>query len=191
MSQNRVTPGWGKAIGILMIVFGGLGVFYQFYKIMIPQMLAMSNRMTGIMAEMEVPDQPNPFRNSQELFGEMMQITPMQSQVMVWSGILGIILCAVYIVAGAKLLKATPFNYKFARAALISFLFLNLFTVILLFTDDVSLMLLGMLFYIIFGLLIDLVLAIILMASNKKKYGIGVDPNEVVYSLDSDNPEVL
>lgn len=187
MSQGKTAPGWGKAVGILMIVFGGLGVFIQIYKIMMPQILRMQKNMMHSFSTIEMDNQPNPFRHSQNIFSDMMGISDLQANTLIISGVIGLIGCIFYIIGGAKLLRATPANFKFAKTVLIGFLSLNVLTVILLISEGSSLMMLAILVYIIMGLVVDLVLTIIVSTSNKTAYGIGVAESDAVDSYTRDN----
>lgn len=173
MNQKRITPGWGKAIGILMIVLGGLGVFYQFYKMLAPKILSTQNQMMNAMSTLPSNDGFSNVNRMNDIFNEFMQMSNFQSNVFVVSGILGFLMCAFYIVAGAKMLVAKPINYRLAQYALLGFLMLNLITIFLLFTDKMSIFVIGLMVYIIIGFIFDLVLFIILIASDKRRYGIG------------------
>ena len=173
MTQKRITPGWGKAVGIIMIVLGGLGVFYQFYKILAPKILETQSKVMDTMSHLPSNDGFSGNRAVSSMFNEFLQMSSFQTNVFVFSGIIGFLLCAFYIVAGAKLLVAKPINYKLAQYALISFLVLNLGTIFLLFRDAMSLFVIGLMVYIIIGFVFDLVLLIILLASDKRRYGIG------------------
>ncbi|MBI3134878.1 MAG: hypothetical protein HYZ14_09425 [Bacteroidetes bacterium] len=180
MAQNKTAPGWGKAVGILMIVFGALGVFIQIYKIMIPQILRMQNQMMNSFSQLETYEQPNPFRTSGLALNEIMGLSELQANVLLYSGLLGFIACAVYIVGGAKLLSPKPANYNFAKYSLIGFLLLNAITTGLLTTSGPSIMVMGLLVYVILGLVIDVVLLIVLLSNNKTQYGIGHSDSDEV-----------
>ncbi|MBK7130060.1 MAG: hypothetical protein IPH66_11950 [Crocinitomicaceae bacterium] len=183
--MQKQAPGWGKAIGILMIIFGSFGVFIQIYKIIIPSMLKLQNRMMHSFSSMDMNGEPNPFRESQEVFDELLYMSDTQANVMMVSGILGFILCVFYIVGGVKLLKPKPAHYKFALYSLFAFLGLNALTCILLFASGPSIVIIGILVYVIMGLVMDLVYTIILATSDKTKYGIGVPESaDTVYTPD-------
>lgn len=178
MTQTRPVPAWGKTVGILMIIFGSLGAFFQIYKIIIPQLLRIQREVMDSMAQVEFDNQPNPFKMSQGIFDKYMHLTEAESNTLVICGIAGLIACVFYIIGGAKLLKATPANYQFGRAAAVGFLSLNIITVIALLSSGTSLLMVGILVYVILGLLIDLTLSIILLAADKSKYGIGISSDQ-------------
>jgi len=191
MTYNRVTPTWGKAIGILMIIFGSLGIFIQFYKIMIPQIFKMSGGIMNAMNQLPQQEGQTDMRAPMALFNEMAAMSNMQANTMIFGGVIGLIACALYIIAGAKLLKATPSNYNWGKNMLLAFLTLNVVTAILLLIDGFSIIVMGVMVYMILGFIIDLVLYIILISSDKTKYGIGVAPNQEVYTVDQNNEEIL
>jgi len=191
MTYNRVTPGWGKTIGILMIIFGSFGVFIQFYKIMVPQILRMSGGMMNVMNQLpQQEDQPN-IRATTAIFKEMMGMSNLQANTLIFGGVIGLIACALYIIAGAKLLKANPSNYNWGKNMLIAFLTLNVVTAILLLIDGFSVFVMAIMIYMVLGFIIDLVLFSIFISSDKTKYGIGVDPSQEVYTVDQRNQEIL
>lgn len=171
MAQTKSAPGWGKAVGILMIIFGALGVFVQIYKLIIPRMIALQGNMMNRM------DQLNSYNNSynefsavNDVYGEMFGITEAQSTFLTISGILGFIGCVFYIVGGAKLLTPKPSNLNFAKYALFGFFGLNLLTLIILMSSGNSVLLMVILIYVGMGFTIDLVLGIILLSSDKSAY---------------------
>lgn len=163
-----------------MIVFGGLGVFIQIYKIMIPQLFKMQGQMVNSLSQLDTYDQSNPFRNNANVFNQIMGISDTQANVLFIAGLLGLAACAFYIIGGAKLLKAVPANYHFAKYSLIGFLVLNIITTTLLTTSGPSFIIMGVLVYVILGIVTDLVLLIILLASDKTKYGIGARESDEI-----------
>lgn len=175
------TPGWGKAIGIIMIVLGSLGVFYQGYRIMIPKIMEMQYRMfsdiTEVMDEADTIDPDNPTRiKPQKVFDSFQDEILLSQNTITWLPILGgigVLFCIFYIVGGAMLLKARPISYKMAVSALIAMLALNIFACLVLIPNDSSLMLFGLLVYSCIGIAMDIALLIILLLSNKAAYGIG------------------
>jgi len=190
MTYNRVTPTWGKAIGILMIIFGSLGIFIQFYKIMVPQIMKISGGMMNAMSQLPQQEgQPN-IKATTAIFNELSGMSNLQANTLIFGGVIGLIACALYITAGAKLLKANPSNYNWGKNMLITFLIINVVTAILLLIDGFSIFVMVIMIYIVLGFIIDLVLCIILLSSDKTKYGIGVEPNQQVYTVDQNNQEI-
>ncbi|MBK9190295.1 MAG: hypothetical protein IPM77_01715 [Crocinitomicaceae bacterium] len=121
MAQSKTAPGWGKAVGILMIIFGALGVFIQIYKLIIPRMIAIQGNM---MNRMNTYDSVygNEFSEVSNMYGEMFGISESQATFLTISGVLGFISCVFYIIGGAKLLTPKPANLNFAKYALFGFL---------------------------------------------------------------------
>jgi hypothetical protein len=162
-------PGWGKAIGIIMICLGGLGLFYQIYKMIIPSIFRFQREMMENVSNLEV--EPNMGQEQVFIkFEEMMHLSAYQESLLLLFGIIGTILCALYLVAGIKLLTVKPINLQLAKGALFIFILFNLVSSLLLILDGFSLVLIGILVYSFIGLLFDVVLIIILFMSDKSAY---------------------
>lgn len=175
MTVNRTTPGWGKAIGILMIVFGSLGFFIQIYKMMLPQLV----KTATFLEAMDQAQTTNPFQ-SQVMYREMMNMGDQEAAILFYAGLIGLLGIVVYIIGGAKLLKATPANFNFARFTLFGFIVLNTLTTALLIKAGPSFLSMGAMVYIILGIITDLVLLIVLVSNDKTRYGIGVSESAIV-----------
>ena len=133
--------------------------------------------------------QPN-IKATTAIFNELSGMSNLQANTLIFGGVIGLIACALYITAGAKLLKANPSNYNWGKNMLITFLIINVVTAILLLIDGFSIFVMVIMIYIVLGFIIDLVLCIILLSSDKTKYGIGVEPNQQVYTVDQNNQEI-
>lgn len=195
----KTVPGWGKGIGITMIILAALGIFYQFYKIMAPSMFGIQKQ---IMKDFPPIGQPgNPY-NSEQPFNpyneatlsrmeDLMTLSPFQSNILVISGIIGIILTGFYFAGGIKLISAPkPTNYNFGRCALLSFLIFNILSAVILLSDGFSIFLLAILIYQMIGFVFDMVLWLILISSDKSKYGIGAPKISELYTKEEHN-EIL
>ena len=158
MSNNNV-PTWGRVIGIIMICLGALGVFNQFYKMMMRTYASMGNGFGG-----------------SNLFSNMFGITETQGTILMILGLLGIGACVFYIIAGAKLLKATPQNYNFAKYALFGFIGFNLISIVWMAMNSDSFLIMGLMTYVGIGLALDIAMVIIFMMSDSSGYGIGEPP---------------
>lgn len=169
MAQSKSAPGWGKAVGILMIIFGALGVFIQIYKLIIPRMIEMQGNMMDRMSSYDSV-YGNPYSEVSNVYGEMFGISESQATFLTISGILGFIGCVFYIIGGAKLLTPKPANLNFAKYSLFAFFGLNLLTLIILMSSGNSVLLMVILIYVGMGFTIDLVLGIILLSSDKSAY---------------------
>jgi len=164
----RKAPTWGKTVGIIMIVLGGLGVFIQIYKIILR---TFANIQGEVFNNLEhLPNSNNP---GLRMFDQMFGMTQTQGNIMMILGLLGLIGCVIYIIGGVKLLKAEPKNYDFAKYALIGFLVYNLVNVIWMGMNTHSIMIMGMMVYVVIGFVFDIVLTIILLSNDKSAYGIG------------------
>lgn len=86
--MNKKAPNWGKTIGIIMICLGGLGVFYQACKIIIPSifrnMMGIFNNEAFYNHNEEMP------RQALNQMTEMMFMTEGQANAMKTIGFLGI-----------------------------------------------------------------------------------------------------
>ena len=185
-NMKKNAPGWGKAIGIIMICLGGLGTFYQIYKIIFPSMI---NNMTSSPLFQIAENDMN--RQAFNQFSHAFGLDQNGMNLMILFGVLGTILLIFYIIAGAKLLTVNPKNYYMARNALLVFVFFNAVGCILFFTISVGFFLKMILIYSIVGLVFDIALLAILLSSNKAAYGIGVEEGMESYTLDSQDEEVI
>lgn len=183
--MNKRAPVWGKAIGIIMICLGGLGVFYQAYKIIVPSLF---RNMFGIINNDAIYNHSdNVSRQAVNQLTEMMFMTEGQATAMKVIGFLGVLLTIFYIIGGAKLLVPKPANYKFARLVLGIFIFYNLVSIILVYTSNMGYFFNMIMIYAIVGLAFDVALFVILLKSNQADYGIGEYVNDTVVDLNSDN----
>lgn len=181
--MQKKAPGWGKAIGIIMICLGGLGVFIHIYKMVIPSLFGNFPRVMNDLSRLE---QSNPAGDLVFTeFNNMMGMSSTQGTMLVTFGLLCLVLTIFYIIGGAKLLIAKPSNYRFAMYALAAFIVLNAVGCAYFFLGHTSFIVKGILIYSIVGLVFDIALLIILNASNKADYGIGVDESMPSYSTDS------
>jgi len=194
-------PTWGRVIGIIMIVLGSLGIFYQIYKIAMPAMMDIQqDMMSEITNEIEYNEEFNhEFENENirmrpekifNTFQEKFMLTDSSKKWLPVFGMLGILFCIYYIIGGAMLLKAKPLNYKIALSAIGGTVALNLISYIVLFSGGTSLMLFGLLIYSFIGVLIDLALFIIFISSDKSKYGIHSVQQEIKNGGSNDNYQV-
>ncbi len=188
--MRKSAPGWGKAIGIIMICLGGLSVFYQLYKIVFPAIFRTIPRQIENISRMD----PNFDRNGEQAINQFNSIIGMsesQANLLVTLGILGIISLIFYIVGGAKLLTVKPENYKFAKFALSGFILYNVIGGILFLSTNSGWFAGIIMMYSIIGLVFDITLLIILLSSNKAAYGIGTAPELETYTQDQNDEEIL
>jgi len=187
-------PGWGKAVGIIMIILGSLGIFYQAYKIMAPKIFEMQQQMMSNMSnafEMNEEMDNNSVRMNPEAFlntfQETFRISDVAKNWLPTFGIIGLLLCIYYIIGGVLLLKPKALNYKIALSALVSMIALNIISYIVVFSEGNSLMLIGLMIYSFVGVAFDVALLIICLTSNKSSYGIGEAPIKEAEIIDSDD----
>ena len=165
---TRSAPGWGRAIGIIMIILGGMGVFFNFYRLLMPSIFNFQRRLMHDMRDVN----PNPeARKVSKVLDEMLYFdNTMETLIYIFSTV-GIVVCILYIIGGVKLLKPRPKNYNFARAILFAAIFVALLFYIFMFAHRFSFFIFAMMFYSFFGTICDITLLIILSASNKSAYG--------------------
>jgi hypothetical protein len=182
--MTRSTPSWGKALGIIMICLGGLGILMQIYKMMFPMMFKL-------MRSMPIP--PAPINN--ELAPQkMLDFMFGQQNSFDWLiliGVIGIFMVTIYIIGGVKLLTTKPINYHFAKWTLIAMLLYNGISLILFWTTMTGFFIRIFSIYIIVGFVFDLAILIILLSSNKAAYGIGNQEALETYSYNQENEEVI
>lgn len=169
-------PTWGKAVGIIMICLGGLGTFYQLYKIIFPSFFS------------QVPF--NNVGNSE--FKEIFGLGSSGLNMMIIFGFIGILLSVFYIIGGAKRLTAKPANYYFAKYTLLIFIIYNLIGVVLFYLLTVGFFIRILLIYAVVGLVFDIALFVIALSSNKAAYGIGGEQGiKQVYTNDRIDEEII
>ncbi len=188
--MTKKAPSWGKAIGIIMICLGGLGIFYQMYKIIMPSF--MQTMPLNQMSQLD-PNMDRGQRIIVNQFENIMDFNGLENYLMTL-GIIGVILCIIYIISGAKLLTVKPQNYKFAIYVLGIFIAFNAFQLYLVFSGGTSFMMKALFIYSIIGIAFDIALLAILLSSNKAEYGISKglnEPDKDRYTVDLDNEEIV
>ncbi|MCG8577594.1 MAG: hypothetical protein MI810_22125 [Flavobacteriales bacterium] len=182
------TPSWGKGVGISMIVLGSLGILFSFYRFAFLKIVAFQQEMLNEFDKISADDGPSsPFGNS--LFKKAFHVSEFHENFIHVFTTIGFIICILYIIAGAKLLKAKPQNYNFARIILILSVALAIIQYFMMLgVGGYSMLILGLLVYNMFGTACDIALMLILLLSNKAQYGIGVDTSLEGYtkSIDDD-----
>lgn len=189
--MQKSAPGWGKAIGIIIICLGGLGVFYQIYKILIPSIFSSFPVQVLNDAAHADPD----FNRQQEIVLDQMnsivKITTVGGQWMIIFGYFGILVTIFYIIGGTKLLTAKPQNYNFGKYALIAFIAYNVIEGIVLLSMNTGFLIRAILVYSGIGLVFDVTLLIILLSNNKAAYGLGSEPENEQYTLHVEDEEII
>ena len=195
--QSKKVPGWGKTIGILMIIMSSLGVFYQMYRLIIPRLLNFQSNMMNTfmdtsrqvksniefndstMREVEFDEMIAPVSHGfEELNDTIFHVSETSTNYMYWFSLLMLVVCVFYIIAGTKLMKPALKNYQFAITILIISIAVNILSYILIFSNANSLILYGVMFYSFIGTVADIVFLIIIKTSDRSAYGIG-SPVEV------------
>ncbi len=183
-------PGWGKTIGILMIILGSLGVFYQMYRIAFPKILNFQNKMMHTITDMQKDafnqiDENDTILNKEELnqfITEPLQqfdhfretifgLDDQTTNYLTWFSLIMIVLCIVYIIAGTKIMKPSIQNYNMAVYTLVASIVINLISYVLIFTGQNSFMIMAIMFYSFIGVVADVVFLIIAITSDKSAYG--------------------
>ncbi len=180
----RSTPSWGKALGIIMICLGGLGILMQIYKIMFPMMFKL-------MRSMPIPAPPTNHGQAPEKILDMMLGARNSFDWLILIGVIGIFMVTIYIIGGVKLLTAKPINYHFAKWTLIAMLVYNAISLFLFWTALTGIFIRMLSIYIIVGIVFDLAILIILLSSNKAAYGIGTHEAIETYNYNQQNDEVI
>lgn len=188
--MTKAAPGWGKAVGIIAICLGGLGVFYQMYKIIMPSFFRRIPETLNTLSQLD-PNRTVEEEIAINQFQTIMGFTDGQATALMTFGVVGLVLTAFYIVGGAKLLKAKPSNYHFAKYALITFVVYNAILCLYIYTGNGSLILSAIGIYSLVGLVFDVTLMIIVLASDKADYGIGVDTSMHDYTLNPESEEII
>ena len=163
-----------------MISLGGIGTFYQLYKIIFPTFFNQS--------PLQDITNNGPTREFRDVFG----MDSAALDLMIIFGVIGLLISVFYIIGGAKLLSEKPTNYHFAKYALLIFIIYNLVGAILFFSLSVGLFLRILLIYSLVGLVFDIALFVILLSSNIAAYWIGdVNQSQRVYTAGGADEEII
>jgi len=167
-------PVWGKAIGIIMICLGSLGVFLQLYKFMIRSFSEISHN----------------FNNGNAVLGGIFRMTETQATVMLILALLGLVSCVFYIIGGAKLLKATPENYKFGKYSILIMLSYNAIGLTWMLMNSQCIMIYALAIYVAIGLALDIALFIVFIKSDPSGYmngGVSNNSNDSILDGSDDD----
>lgn len=186
----KKAPKWGRAIGIIMIILGSFGVFFQLLKTLIPSYM----RAFSIMVEQSIRKNENlDPGHLQNLAYVKQQWTASDESlaILMISGIIGVLLLIFYIIGGAKLLKAKELNFQFAKYALIVFILFNAFSsfYFLWMNQNGLLKVLGI--YIAVGTAIDIVLLSVALTSKKTEYGGEANTELNAFTLNPESEEII
>lgn len=186
----KKAPTWGKAIGILMIILGSLGVFFQLVKTILPSYMRIMPTMLD-QSYRQVQDMDPLQAQNVEFLKRQWEVTDGATNAVLAMGIIGTLFLIVYIVGGAKLLAPKAFNFHFAKYTLFLLIAFNAISGYYLFFMNQNPILKGLGVYVLIGLLIDVVFLIIAFTSNKSAYGIGAVPEMDGYSLNPESDEII
>jgi hypothetical protein len=156
-SSTPTIPSWAKAVAIIQICLGILGIFMQFYKIIIPVFARLKNIAASEFIQQDVQMQRD-FTTATKLI----DLNESQASIITLLGITGLILCIIYIIAGVKMLKPL----------FIAFIIFNLINIAYFSSSQGNILIIGIMVYVIIGLALDTTLLIIGLTSDKNIYGI-------------------
>ena len=186
MENKKTPPRWGSVVGILGIIFGALGLMGGTYELMMPAMFEMQEKMMDSMKNIEksekkqraekppCPDDYNFSTNSDmsspfDIMKEMWKVPPWYMKWAYVNGSLALILGAAYILASIFLLIVrVGAPIMFISVAALSML-RNAMAIGIGLSAG-SFMAYWSVSSAVAGLLIDLVLIIIVMVSDKSAY---------------------
>ncbi|MFD1550613.1 hypothetical protein DNU06_14770 [Putridiphycobacter roseus] len=199
MSIKKV-PGWGKTVGILMIIMGSLGAFYQLYRIVFPMILNVQQEFIGNFSRITKDQIQNndslrlnptfnenfeSFENSLEAVNNtIFKIEPHIIQYIMVFSLIMLLVNVIYIIAGTKLLTKKIANYQFAKITLIIAILINVLSLFLIFSGNNSLMIFAMMFYAFIGLIADIVYIIILQSHDQSEYDENENAQKQVISIE-------
>jgi hypothetical protein len=165
-------PVWGKAIGIIMICLGSLGIFLQLYKFMIRSFSEISHN----------------FNNGNAVLGGIFRMSEAQATGMLILALIGLLACVFYIVGGAKLLKATPENYNFGKYSILAMLSYNAICLTWMLMNSQNIMIYALAIYVAIGLALDIALFIVFIKSDSSGYlNGGVKTNDSILDGSDDD----
>lgn len=186
------TPNWGLVIGILMILFGGCSVSGDLQSINSPNIFDMQQDMLKGMSDgfnTTVSDslistdldstqtkriKSDPGKMVEAMSNTMNTMFYMSDFTKTWIvrfGYIGVIVSFIYILGGVFLLVRKPFSLKLAYGALgLSILFSIIQSIVLSLDSSSSLLAMTAGYSQMFGVIIDIILIIVIVSSDKTAY---------------------
>ncbi|WP_200975277.1 hypothetical protein [Echinicola sp. 20G] len=190
------TPTWAIIIGICMLLFGGCGMIGSTQAVFLPSVLEIQRNMmdgitkshdmmyamsvdssmqihdsTAVNSSAEIKMQEKVFR---EAFTQGMNMFSISEYAKRWTiifGYLGILVAGFYFLSGIFLLVKLPRAIKMVFIALIiSIAFSFLQTIVMVFDDNSGFMTLSLGVGNLFGVVLDVILLIVLLAVDKSTY---------------------
>jgi hypothetical protein len=191
------TPTWGLVTGILMMFFGGCSVMSDVQSINMPSMLEMQqNMLKGITDGIKTTnadsvetektdsienhnsraDQALIVDNMGKTMDEMFYMSDFSKTWIVRFGYIGIFVSFIYILGGVFLLIRKKFSLELAYAALgLSILFGVIQSIVLSTNSSNGLMSMSTGFSQVFGIMIDIILVIVIVVSDRTAYKEQID----------------
>ncbi len=186
------TPTWAYVIGIMMMLFGGCSITGDLQSINSPNMLEMQHKMmAGMTGETDTIEmdsigldinntignsnsgssEQQAFKNMAKTMKEMFYVSEFTKKWMVRFGYIGLFFSILYVFAGIFLLVKKTFSIKLAYLALaLSILFSVIQAIVLSSDSSGGYISLTSGFSQIFGIIIDIILLVVILVSDKTAY---------------------
>lgn len=186
------TPTWAYVIGIMMMLFGGCSITGDLQSINSPNMLEMQHKMmegmTGEADTIEMDSiglninntignsnsgssEQQVFKNMAKTMKEMFYVSEFTKKWMVRFGYIGLFFSILYVFAGIFLLVKKTFSIELAYLALaLSILFSVIQSIVLSSDSSGGYISLTSGFSQIFGIIIDIILLVVILVSDKTAY---------------------
>lgn len=196
-------PTWAYIVGIVMMLFGGCGMLSESQSIMAPQLMDMQRDMFDNLGEISeemaesmdstqvINDSiPEVFEKMTKSFDTMFNMSEFSRKWTVRFGYMGIFVSAIYFIGGIFLLVIKRFSIKLAVGALALSIIFSIVRTLVMNNDPDPNLLMGMAynFSLIFGTVINIILLIIVLASDKSAYNIDAFFNRNINEIGSESP---
>lgn len=163
-----IRPGWVTVVGVLMIIFGALGLIGNLQGMFAPKFMDFQQRL--IERAMEQAEREDPeAADILEGVEEMMETPDWFPTFIAIYGFFGVIIMAVYLFAGINLLQLKPTALKWTYWALglsLAFAFIQII-IALMFT---SLIAIGLMMGGTISIVIGIIILIVILVNNKGNY---------------------
>ncbi len=176
--QKSRTPTWVTIVGVLLIVFGALGILHGAQQMVMPQMVEMQKVLIGEMSEFVIKQsreegyQASPDEeplDTENIYGAFDELMNFPEWFKTWSpaiGAVSLLVAGFYLFAGVLMLMTKPIAIRLCYAA-ISFSILWAIALSVIFSMSESTMLVAQLPGNVISIVIDIVLLIVVLSANK------------------------
>jgi hypothetical protein len=173
MGEIMIKPTWVKVVGILGIIFGCTGILGSFQLMVLPRIFAFQRKLLGVAMDQARNDPEFP-RELEEVLTSMWNLPDWFG---IWAavfGVVGLLVAAFYLFAAIQLLQVKTSADKLMIGALLISLLLAIVQALTIITSG-SFMAIMFVAGTGFSLVIDLVLLIVILTSDRSIFKPGAN----------------